>query len=976
MRRLCAAALAVLMTFALISSPPASTAAQAASTSKPKASPATPVRGVSFALKGRISTHVVRSIVLQRKAGSKWAKVGTGKTTSQGRYSFTVSSSWSSAKFRVVAAKAKVGKKTYPRLVTPVASVSTVTVTPTTPMAKERFTVVESLRKKGARPVSLQRQVGHSWVTIAKTKSRSSGSVRVTASLSSASKLRVVAPKTTIKKKRLKKITLPQFQVSLAKQSATMSLPSTGVTGQALVAQLRFSPARPGRAVELQQYTGSAWVRVATGVQDANGRAKLAVAPSTTGTLQFRGTTLAYQGAPASITASAKATITSGTPKPSIVLSSLSAAVTDESYQLQLTAVGGAAPLKWSATGLPDGMELSESGMLSGSPVAAGTYTIKFTVTDANGASASTTTELVVKPVVGIDTTTLPDGIAGQYYEAATVGSGGTPSYAWTATGLPTGLTISEDGTISGTTDTAGTFTVELTITDANDKTATKTVSLSVTEALTLTTDALTGGATVGTTYEATLAASGGLPPYSWSATGLPSGIAINPTTGAITGTPTEAGTNDVDITVTDDNGYTATKTFTLPVAAQYAITTTSLPNGVVGTSYPETPLTATGGTEPYSWTSTALPAGLSLSETGVISGTPTEAGTTDITVTLTDDDGATTEATLTLFIAEALHITTTSLPDGVVGTSYTQTTLTAAGGNSDSYTWNSTTLPDGLTLSDAGKLTGTPTSSGVYQNVTITVTDGDARTAEATFTITIDQAVHITTGSLPDGVVGVTYSTTTLSAAGGTPYYNWHSDTLPVGLSLSGDGQLKGTPTSSGVYNNVKIIATDHNGKTAEATYTITIAPAVHITTSSIPDGIAGTSYPATTLSAADGAGSYHWQANNLPGGLSINADTGVISGTAYTAGGPTQATITVTDDAGTSDSKTFQITITPAVHITTTDLPNGVVGTGYSATMWAMDGAPATAGPRALCPKDSRSTQPPERSPAPRPKPALSVR
>jgi alpha-tubulin suppressor-like RCC1 family protein len=929
------------MMIGLLTNPGVVSVAQAASTPPPKASPLTPVRGLSVTIKGRISTRVVRPIQLQRKAGSKWVRLATGKTTSKGAYSFRVSSSWSSAKLRVVASKAKVRKKTYPRLVSSVATVNTVTVTPTAPMPQEKFTVSQSLNKKGSRPATLQRRAGSKWVTIAKTKSQSSGSVRFTASLSSSANLRVVAPKATVKGKRLPKITLPTFRVSTAKQSAVMSLPSSGVTGQALVAQVRFLPVRAGRAVELQQYTGSQWVRVASGVQDTAGRAKLGVAPKTAGTLQFRAVAAAYRGAPASVTVSAKATIADGTPAPSIVLGSLSAAVTGESYQLQLTAVGGTAPLLWSATGLPDGMQLSQGGELSGVPASPGTYSVQLTVTDATGATAKTTVQLVVDPVVGVDTTTLPDGIAGQYYEAPAAASGGTPSYTWDATGLPTGLTISADGTISGATDATGDFTVELTVTDAKGKTATTTVPLRITAALSLTTEALASGATVGAAYESAMVASGGLAPYSWSATGLPSGITINTLTGVISGTPSQAGSfPNISVTVTDDNGYTATKPFALTVSVPYAITTTSLPSGVVGTSYTKT-LTAAGGSEPYTWASTTLPAGLSLSDAGVISGTPTQVGTTDVTITVTDSGGATAQAILALTVAASVHITTTDLPNGVVGTTYAETTLTAADGNSASYAWSSTTLPAGLTLSTAGTITGTPTEAGTFKDVKVTVTDTDGATAEATYTITISPAVHITTTNLSNGVVGASYSATTLSAADGTPGYTWHSDSLPIGLSLSSDGKLSGTPTAADVYT-VKITVTDHTGKTAEATYSVTIAPAVHITTTSLPDGIAGTSYPATTLTAADGGGSYHWQANNLPGGLSINADTGVISGTAHTAGGPIQATITVTDAVGTSDSKTFQITITPAVHITTTDLPSGVVGTGYSATMSALDGAP----------------------------------
>ncbi|MBI5076005.1 MAG: putative Ig domain-containing protein [Nitrospirae bacterium] len=112
-------------------------------------------------------------------------------------------------------------------------------------------------------------------------------------------------------------------------------------------------------------------------------------------------------------------------------------------------------------------------------------------------------------------------------------------------------------------------------------------------------------------------------------------------------------------------------------------ITTTSLPGGVVGTAYPATTLTATGGSGPKTWSVSAgaLPGGLTLSAAGVITGTPTAPGTFNFTVQVTDSSGTATKPLSIIVTVGPLTITTTSLPGGVVGTAYPATTLTATGG-------------------------------------------------------------------------------------------------------------------------------------------------------------------------------------------------------------------------------------------------------------------------------------------------------
>lgn len=149
--------------------------------------------------------------------------------------------------------------------------------------------------------------------------------------------------------------------------------------------------------------------------------------------------------------------------------------------------------------------------------------------------------------------------------------------------------------------------------------------------------------ASVGLSYSATVSASGGVKPYSFSLTSgsLPAGLTLNSSTGVISGTPTQTGIAVFAIQVTDSDSVqaaTATASLEIIVVQPLVVTTAStLPADRIGTVYTET-LTATGGTPPYTWSAlSSLPAGLLLSSAGVLSGTPTAAGTTTFTVQISD---------------------------------------------------------------------------------------------------------------------------------------------------------------------------------------------------------------------------------------------------------------------------------------------------------------------------------------------------
>ena len=517
-------------------------------------------------------------------------------------------------------------------------------------------------------------------------------------------------------------------------------------------------------------------------------------------------------------------------------------------------------------------------------------------------------------PALAIQTASLANGTVGVAYSQTFGASGGTPGYTWSVTGgtPPSGLSLSS-GILAGTPTAAGTFAFTIAVTDSAAATTSRNFSVSIAPAtapLLITTSSPLPGGSVGSAYSRTFSSSGGVPGYTWSLTGgaLPGGLSLSE--GVLAGTPTAAGTFTFNVTVTDGAAATASKAFSLviaPAAVPLAITTTSpLTGGTVGVAYAKT-FGATGGSPGYTWSLTggALPIGLALND-GSLAGTPSAAGTFTFTLTVTDGAGATASSAYSLVIAPAavaLAITTSSpLVDGAVGAAYAQA-FDASGGR-PGYTWSLTggTLPDGLSL-DAGMLSGTPTAAGTFA-FTLTVADTAGATASKAYSLAIAPdaaALRITTPSpLTDATVGVAFSQA-FAASGGTPGYTWAvtGGTLPDGLSLNA-GALVGTPTSAGT-STFTMTVTDGAGATATREYALpVVALAPVITSVATVSGTVGVplSYAIVASHAPTSFG-----ATGLPTGLTLNAATGLISGTPQAAGTST-VTITASNAAGSASA------------------------------------------------------------------------
>ncbi len=259
-------------------------------------------------------------------------------------------------------------------------------------------------------------------------------------------------------------------------------------------------------------------------------------------------------------------------------------------------------------------------------------------------------------------------------------------------------------------------------------------------------------------------------------------------------------------------------------------IITESLPDWTAGMLYSQQ-LEATGGVGEMTWTDKYLDlvgTGLTLSATGLVSGTPLEAGPVSFTAVVTDEAKASAEKEFNFTINSHVAVTTDALPDWTVGQTYSE--LLEASGGTPPINWSdrdNDLSGTGLALSSDGTLSGVPSSDGA---ISFTARAGDMTGDydDKGLSFTVNPAVDITTTTLPDGTDGTAYSEQ-LEAAGGTGSKTWtdkNGDLSGTGLTLSTSGLLSGTPNDTGTIS-FTAQAEDVTGSSDEQLLTVTVGPA-----------------------------------------------------------------------------------------------------------------------------------------------------
>ncbi|MEO7964957.1 MAG: putative Ig domain-containing protein, partial [Gemmatimonadaceae bacterium] len=444
---------------------------------------------------------------------------------------------------------------------------------------------------------------------------------------------------------------------------------------------------------------------------------------------------------------------------------SLQTATQGANYSQQLQVTGGVGNYAWSliSGSLPPGLLLRSSGIIEGMPTLSGTYPFK--VRALSGTLADTAAlQLAVAapalpPVMISAPSALPNGTQGVPYNYQLTATGGSGNYSWSilSGSLPTGVTLSASGLLSGAPSNYGTFNATLQATSGSQSVSKALQFVIAPPVLTVTSIPQLPNATQGLAYSQQLQAGGGTGSYSWSlaAGAWPAGITMSPS-GAMAGTPTTFGSFTVTVQVTS-GAQVATKVLQLSVAPPVLaiVSPSSLPNGDQGTAYSQQ-LSATGGSGNYAWaiSSGSLPPGVTLSAAGALAGTPTIDGTYAF-VAQVSSGGQTATKNLSLTIApRPLVISTSSqLPSATQDAAYSFV-LSATGGRGK-YVWSISggNVPNGLSLSIAGDLSGTPTVAGSFA-----------------FTVQVTSGTQVTSTSLQLSVAGAAVAPSYLSYVNACP--------------------------------------------------------------------------------------------------------------------------------------------------------------------------------------------------------------
>ena len=543
-----------------------------------------------------------------------------------------------------------------------------------------------------------------------------------------------------------------------------------------------------------------------------------------------------------------------------------------------------------------------------------------------------------------ITTSSLPEGTIDIAYNF-TLSADGTQPITWTITSgdLPDGITLSADGTLSGTPTKSGTyaFTVQAANSGGTD---TKGFTLKIEGANvkpTITTQSTDIIAAVGQSYSFQLTAEG-TDPIAWSILGkkAPKGITLS-ASGMLSFNMSKAGKTAFTVKASNAYGY-STKDFTIDSYILPEITTTSIKDTTVGKAY--TASFKKKGTEPLTWKfSGKLPEGLSFDASKVmIKGTPQKNGTYTFTLTLSNPAGSDTKS-FSFNVNAVLPKISGSMKKGTDGKPY-QSVFKASGTLPIIFTYSGD-LPKGLSFDSStenmGIIYGTPEEDCTDREITIIASNMGGETTKTDKLTIKPVAPIITTKSLPNGKTGEYYSADVI--ASGTKPIIWTADKLPKGLTISKDDTISGikilgTPEEFGTFT--VYLTAKNNAKPVIKGLKIIITSLPVFDDITLQEATAGTSYNQKITSTGTQKITYSITDGKLPNGITLKNDT--------LKGKPTEAgtftfTVTAENTAG-KTNKDFTLNVNAVAPKISGTLKNGKVGKKYSAKLKVTGTAPIT--------------------------------
>lgn len=586
------------------------------------------------------------------------------------------------------------------------------------------------------------------------------------------------------------------------------------------------------------------------------------------------------------------------------------------------------------------------------------------------GVSASRDFE--VKKAIAITPSSIPPGTIGYPYGQQLLVSG-VDDGEWYSEGLPGGLTLdSKTGLISGIPDpeTSGSHNVKIYVISRHSN-AQRVINytLVIYENLSIGVVSLPNGYTYRIYKNATLSALGGKGPFTWelgsedgSTTGaLPPGLNLS-TSGVISGEPDTAGDYSFSVKLTDATSNTAYSTFTITVIEVGSITNPTHYSGVAGQEFE---LHLTSNLSNFTtYSHHTLPDGLLYDTDEIpydtIKGNLPVKGKYSFPVSAYRGLSILETKIFYIDVVEnEVAIDTDSIPTTTVGSTYISKIIATGGMAGCRFTYDSTTLPPGLSISpnllDSNDkknaiLHGVPEVGGDY---TFTLTASDCSnppfTASKEFTMKIYDALDLSTvEQLPFGAVGAFYSQG-LGASGGTGDYTWSlkEGSLPDGLKLI-NGTISGTPSESGTYAFKVKLSDEYASIVRPFSLEISAAPLASLSfgDNSLSGGTVGVQYTPKELTAYGGNNNFTWSVTQLPAGLSFNTGTHKIEGTPN-VGGSFNVIVEVWDSevppAHASQSLSLNVVYRPLT--LSGNLANGKKGVVYTQRLTADGGkAPYT--------------------------------